>query len=235
MSNSNGIKAALNVMKRVRELKDSGLKLKEHKSELRNILCELANEVPSEVLVAVSRAVKSVSNEVFFSRLTGAIVDAEWALKVAEQMDEKHAEALEMNEAHDRAEEINMEAMHAEALEMNAAMSMPVTETKFTLYRVANDFVRKAIFDGDHAQALDIDYCVEAVKEGGGYLGGYVVQNPDVSFQVLGERTTTGNPLKATYFTEADYRLGRMKQFCFNGEIPVRLGDAVLAVAGLAK
>lgn len=86
-----------------------------------------------------------------------------------------------------------------------------------------------------HAEALDIDYCVEAVKEGGGYLGGYVVQNKDASFQVLRERSTTGNPLKATYFTEEDYQQGRMKQFCFNGEIPVRLGAAVLAVAELAK
>lgn len=101
---------------------------------------------------------------------------------------------------------------------------------------INSDEIGRAIeLEHAHVEALDIDYCVEAVKEGGGYLGGYVVQNKDASFQVLRERTTTGNPLKATYFSEEDYQQGRMKQFCFNGEIPVRLGAAVLAVAELAK
>lgn len=56
----------------------------------------------------------------------------------------------------------DIEAAHAEALEMNAAMSMPVTETKFTLYCVANDFVRKSIFDGDHALALEVNALVDS-------------------------------------------------------------------------
>ncbi len=116
----------------------------------------------------------------------------------------------------------DIEAAHAEALEYNAMRHV----SKMTM---------PAVMDAAHTKALDIDYCVEAVKEGGGYLGGYVVQNKDASFQILRERTTTGNPLKATYFSEEDYQQGRMKQFCFNGEIPVRLGAAVLAVAELAK
>lgn len=116
----------------------------------------------------------------------------------------------------------DIEAAHAEALEYNAMRHV----SKMTM---------PAVMDAAHTKALDIDYCVEAVKEGGGYLGGYVVQNKDASFQILHKRTTTGNPLKATYFSEEDYQQGRMKQFCFNGEIPVRLGAAVLSVAELAK
>ncbi|MGK3361631.1 hypothetical protein ACSLNB_09145 [Citrobacter portucalensis] len=123
----------------------------------------------------------------------------------------------------------NIQAAHTVALQANDWID------SLTCSKAGADEAFFQMIEDDHAEALDIDYCVEAVKEGGGYLGGYVVQNKDASFQVLRERITTGNPLKATYFSEEDYQQGRMKQFCFNGEIPVRLGAAVLAVAELAK
>lgn len=143
-----------------------------------------------------------------------------------------HAEALEMNEVHDyvaRTKDMSVDEIIAES---NAVIANAAVMAQRA---VMESDCLPALVEACHAEALEIDYCVEAVKEGGGYLGGYVVQNKDASFQVLRERTTTGNPLKATYFSEDDYQQGRMKQFCFNGEIPVRLGEAVLAVAELAK
>lgn len=53
MKNPNGIRAALQIITRVSELLNAGLKLKEQKTTLRRVLLELANEVPAEILEAV--------------------------------------------------------------------------------------------------------------------------------------------------------------------------------------
>lgn len=103
MSNSNGIKAALKVMNRVYELRTAGLKLKESKSDLRVILCEMSNELPAEILFNVEQVLKRRSGRDFFNQLSTVIYCAEAALRVAEQMDEKHAEALAMDAIADGA------------------------------------------------------------------------------------------------------------------------------------
>ncbi|MFU1851400.1 hypothetical protein [Citrobacter portucalensis] len=162
-----------------------------------------------------------------------------YAMQLAEDADKCRSFAAMGNAIQKIITEIErvIDAAHAEALEFNAEVDEVRSGEQWDEWANQHDSRKTEAqkIESDHAEALEIDYCVEAVKEGGGYLGGYVVQNKDASFQILRERSTTGNPLKATYFSEDDYQQGRMKQFCFNGEIPVRLGAAVLAVAELAK
>ncbi|MCE9994380.1 hypothetical protein LZ633_20625 [Enterobacter asburiae] len=62
MKNSNGIRAALQIITRVSELVNAGLKLKDQKTTLRRVLLELANEAPAEILEAVHVALRSPSN-----------------------------------------------------------------------------------------------------------------------------------------------------------------------------
>lgn len=95
--NSNGIRSALKIMKRVYELRAAGLKLKESKSDLRVILCELSNELPADILFNVGQVLRRRSGRDFFNHLSTVIYCSEASLRVAEQMDEYHAEALEMN------------------------------------------------------------------------------------------------------------------------------------------
>lgn len=99
--NSNAIRSALKIMTRVYELRAAGLKLKESKSDLRVILCELSNELPADILFNVEKVLKRRSGRDFFNHLSTVIYCAEAALRVSEQMDAYHAEALRMNDAID--------------------------------------------------------------------------------------------------------------------------------------
>lgn len=101
MANSNAIRSALKIMNRVYELRAAGLKLKESKSDLRVVLLELRNELPAEILFNVEKVLSRRSGRDFFSHLSTVIYCAEAALRVAEQMDGYHAEALRMNDAID--------------------------------------------------------------------------------------------------------------------------------------
>lgn len=152
-----------------------------------------------------------------------------------QMIEDDHAEALAENKAIDTAGKVIAAMRGSNILDIMPGICGGMYRDGMSNIMELSDTALRVERNRAHTDALDIDYCVEAVKEGGGYLGGYVVQNKDASFQVLGKRSTTGNPLHATYFSEDDYQQGRMKQFCFNGEIPVRLGEAVLAVAELAK
>lgn len=96
MKNSNGIRAAIEIISRVNELLNAGLKLKDQKTTLRRVLLELANEAPAEILEAVHVALRSPSNVIFCQRVSHALEVANSALALAEQMDD-HVEALEMN------------------------------------------------------------------------------------------------------------------------------------------
>lgn len=94
MANSNSIHSVMKVMYRVEELLNAGLKLKELKNDLRVIKLEMSEGVPVHILVAVDRALRSVSNKIFSERVKDAIKTAYAALRVADQMDAIHAEAL---------------------------------------------------------------------------------------------------------------------------------------------
>ncbi|MFU0885908.1 hypothetical protein ACM26S_07760 [Kluyvera sichuanensis] len=90
MKNSNGIRAALQIIARVSELLNAGLKLKDQKTTLRRVLLELANEAPAEILEAVSVALRFPSNVIFGQRVTFALEVASGALALAEHMDAEH-------------------------------------------------------------------------------------------------------------------------------------------------
>lgn len=93
MKNSNGIRAALQIIARVSELLNAGLKLKEQKTTLRRVLLELTNEAPAEILEAVSIALRSPSNVIFADRVRSALEVANSALSLAEHLDSVHVEA----------------------------------------------------------------------------------------------------------------------------------------------
>lgn len=97
MENSNSIKSALKIITRVNELVNSGIMLKELKSDLRVVFFELANEVPATILVAVDRALHARSLVDFKQRVVWAIEAAESVLRVAEQFDAVHEAALAEN------------------------------------------------------------------------------------------------------------------------------------------
>lgn len=101
MKNSNGIRAALQIITRVSELLNAGLKLKEQKTTLRRVLLELANEAPAEILEAVSIALRSPSNVIFADRVRSALEVANSALSLAEHLDSVHVEAVAVNETID--------------------------------------------------------------------------------------------------------------------------------------
>lgn len=97
MANSNAIRSALKIMNRVLELRYAGLKLKESKQDLRVILTELRNELPVDILVNVERVLKRRAGRDFFNELSTVIYCAEASLRVADQMDGYHVEALVMD------------------------------------------------------------------------------------------------------------------------------------------
>lgn len=144
--NSNSIRSALKIMNRVYELRTAGLKLKESKSDLRVILCELYNELPADILFNVEKVLKRRSGRDFFNHLSTVIYCAEASLRVSEQMDAYHAEALSMNDAfdtsfHRRAANwgamdsmskwIEIDKAHEEALRINgtSAQDQAITQT----------------------------------------------------------------------------------------------------------
>lgn len=98
MGNSNVIRKALVIMNRVYELRTAGLKLKENKESLRAILIDLRDGMPAQVLVNVESVIKRRSGRDFFNCLNTAIYCTEACLRVAEQMDGYHAEALAIND-----------------------------------------------------------------------------------------------------------------------------------------
>lgn len=65
MKSSNGTSAAIQIINHLNELLNAGLKLKEHKTTLRRVSLELANEAPAEILEAVYVALRSPSNVIF--------------------------------------------------------------------------------------------------------------------------------------------------------------------------
>lgn len=101
MKSSNGIRASIQIITRVNELLNAGLKLKDQKTTLRCVLLELANEAPAEILEAVSVALRSSSNVIFGERVRSALAVANTALALAEHMDSVHVEALAINETVD--------------------------------------------------------------------------------------------------------------------------------------
>lgn len=147
--NSNSIRSALKIMNRVYELRTAGLKLKESKSDLRVILCELYNELPADILFNVEKVLKRRSGRDFFNHLSTVIYCAEASLRVSEQMDAMHAEALAMNDefnianvnaarvqsqyrnASQEHQERWVEEAHTEALRINgtSAQDQAITQT----------------------------------------------------------------------------------------------------------
>ena len=101
MANSNAIRTALKTVCRMIELRSSGIKLKVYKAELLTMMCDLQKDLSAEVNWYLTQAHRSRSGETFFRRLRYAEAIIVSALRLAEQMDAYHAEALRMNDAID--------------------------------------------------------------------------------------------------------------------------------------
>lgn len=150
MANSNAIRTALKIMNRVLELRYAGLKLKESKSDLRVILIELRNELPAEILFNVEQVLRRRSGRDFFNQLSTVIYCAEAALRVAEQMDGYHAEALEINALIDRAK-IAEDSADAAAAWRDHINSPEVAQERFAEY---SPKMKKHFVDRSHDEAL---------------------------------------------------------------------------------
>lgn len=128
MANSIAIRTALKIMNRVLELRNAGLKLKVHKEELRSaVLIDLRSELPAEILYNVEQVLRRRSGRDFFNHLSTVICCAEAALRVAEQMDAYHAEALEMNLKHTRD---NFEEKYTATMQYNEFEESEMAEAR---------------------------------------------------------------------------------------------------------
>ena len=151
MTNSNAIRTALKFMNRLYELRSSGIKLKVYKEELRTaILCDMRSELPAEILFNVEQVLRRRSGRDFFNQLSTVIYCAEAALRVAEQMDGYHAEALEMNALIDEAKIAEDSATTAAAWR-DHINSPEVMQERFAEYRPK---FKNTFIDRSHDEAL---------------------------------------------------------------------------------
>lgn len=172
MANSNTIRTALKTVSRMIELRSSGIKLKVYKAELLTMMCDLQKDLPAEVNWYLTQAHRSRSGETFFRRLRDAEAIIVSALRVAEQMDGYHAEALEMDEdfecraytvehAQEQFKELDPEVRgeviaekHTEALAINAAFDSSF-HRRAANWGAMDMLSREVALDKAHQEALE--------------------------------------------------------------------------------